>query len=134
MRAARVALTAIVAIALLIVLGPLPVGGLDAWHRLLLHLSGAVPAVPLVTRNEAEALANVVMFVPLGLLLPLALPRLSLLRVLMGLVLASAALEVVQRVALSTRTPSVLDVLTNGLGALLGIALAALVRERSDRR
>lgn len=92
-----------------------------------------------------EALANVVMFVPLGVLLtllvgthptpaPLRRPaRVVALSTLTGLVLSSA-IELAQRTWLPTRVPTVQDVVMNTLGALLGAAAVALLAARRARR
>lgn len=78
-----------------------------------------------------EFIANILMFVPLGLLLTLLLRH-----HVWGFVLAvalSAAAELVQFVVPS-RQPSLRDLLANGLGAALGAGLAWLLIVRRDRR
>lgn len=78
-------------------------------------------------RGVGEPLANVAFFVPLALLLCLALPRVHPLAVLVGCVLASVGIEVTQAVFLPARTPSVLDVAANSAGALLGVVLHQVI-------
>ena len=83
--------------------------------------------------REAEALANVVLFVPLGVLLRPSLPRLPL-SVLVGMAAAlSLGIEVVQHELLPQRTPSLIDVLNNTGGAALGLVLADDALRLADR-
>ena len=96
-----------------------------------LHARGLPEAVgvPLV-----EAVANVVMFVPLGLLLPLTVRALGGTRrwwaVGSGLLL-SALIETCQLLFLPDRVPTLQDVAMNTLGALVGVALVPLVASPS---
>lgn len=84
--------------------------------------------------REAEALGNIALFVPLGLLLALALPTvyLSLLLAVAGA--ASLAIEVTQYLALPDRVPALLDIAMNTAGAAAGLVLGGdarrLVRAR----
>ena len=72
-----------------------------------------------------EAAANVLLFVPLGLLAAILLPaRRWWLALLLCVVLAVGA-EVFQELLLPRRQGDPQDVLANGAGALLGIALTA---------
>ena len=92
----------------------------------------------------AEALANVVMFVPLGVLLTLLVGaertpglltrpvRAVALSTLVGLALSSA-IELAQRTWLPTRVPTLQDVAMNTLGALVGALAVVLVTARRDR-
>jgi VanZ family protein len=84
-----------------------------------------------VSAAAVERAANVLLFVPAGLLLSCALrgwPRVAV----WGLcVAASAGTELVQTV-LPGRDPTGLDVLANGLGAAVGVLLAA-VRDVASR-
>lgn len=81
--------------------------------------------VPLV-----EAAANVVMFVPLGLLLPVTVAGLAGSRrwwsVAVGLAL-SALIETAQLLLLPARVPTLQDVAMNTLGTLLGVGLPTLL-------
>jgi glycopeptide antibiotics resistance protein len=78
----------------------------------------------------SDALANVVLFIPIGFLFQLARRRSgwpSLLQALGFGVLVSAAVEACQ-LFLPGRVSSLIDVGTNGLGAVLGAAAAAYQR------
>ena len=71
---------------------------------------------------QIEALSNVVLFIPAGLLLAVVLQR-PLLTV--GLcVLASACIELAQQRWLPSRVPTLADVEHNGVGAALGVLVA----------
>lgn len=78
-----------------------------------------------------EAVANVLLFVPLGFLLTLLLRRHG-----WGVVLAiglSVAAELAQAI-IPSRQPSLRDVLTNAIGAAVGAALAWLIVVRTEAR
>lgn len=72
--------------------------------------------------TETELLANVVLFVPIGVLLSVLLGR-PLLAVALG-VLASMLIELAQQAFLPTRVATFADVWHNGLGALAGALVA----------
>ena len=78
----------------------------------------------------AELLANVALFVPLGLLGALLLPRRRWWTALLALVALSVTIETVQGLVLPYRIASAHDVLANTLGAAVGVGLALLVRTR----
>ena len=88
--------------------------------RVLSHVTGSSPVR---LRHVVEPGANVVLFVPIGLLLCWAVPGLSRWVLVAGCVVASLSIEVVQDLFLPDRTPSRVDVLTNGTGAALGALL-----------
>lgn len=84
-----------------------------------------------------ESAANVVLFVPLGVLLAVLLRRGWVLLALVGVVAATVTIELVQREFLPARVPSLGDVAANSLGGALGVGLVVLVRvvrHRSPRR
>ncbi|KQY42824.1 VanZ family protein [Cellulomonas sp. Root137] len=78
--------------------------------------------------HAAEFAANIALFVPLGLLGALLVPRRRWWVVLVALVALSVGIEVVQAFGLSYRQPSARDVLGNSLGAAIGVGLSLLVR------
>jgi glycopeptide antibiotics resistance protein len=82
--------------------------------------------VPLFTYARIEFGANILLFVPLGILLPLILRR-SRYLVLPLAFLATVAIESVQALLLAHRTPSVLDIIANAAGACIGMVVVALV-------
>lgn len=96
-----------------------PAHGLPAW----------------ITFSLVESLANVLMFVPVGLLGSLAMRRHNYLVVVFAAA-ASGLIELVQLVVLPNRVASLQDVRANAIGALLGFLLAipALRKRRRSRR
>lgn len=128
-----VTLLAYIVVVLVITLWPSPPdpGSVPLFLRLLdwAHGAGLPTTFDLVT---AEVVANVVMFVPLGLLLATSarVPR-AWLAVAAGLAL-SAAIETTQ-IALPDRYPTVQDVVANTAGAALGAA-AVVARRTLARR
>jgi glycopeptide antibiotics resistance protein len=88
-----------------------------------------------VTGSVSDVLLNVVLFLPLGFLFQLARRRAGYGSVLQALafgVLVSTALETCQ-LFLPGRNSSLIDVATNGLGALLGAAAATYLRAGERR-
>lgn len=109
-------------------LGPKPVGLLDGWHALLVRgavSAGALDLAP--SRGEAEALANILMFVPLGLLLAAAVPRARAALLVVGLALLSLGVELAQLLLLSGREATLRDVALNSTGGLVGVVAGRLL-------
>lgn len=73
-----------------------------------------------------EILANVALFVPIGLLLALAWPRLRLWQTVLIGALMSGLIETVQGV-MPSRFPSLSDVIANTTGTLIGALIVALI-------
>lgn len=80
--------------------------------------------------HAAEFAANIALFVPLGLLGALLLPRRRWWVALVALVALSLGIEIVQAVGLSYREPSPRDVLGNSLGAAIGVGLSLALRRQ----
>ena len=78
-----------------------------------------------------EAAANVALFIPAGIAGQLAFPGGHWWRVTAAGMLASGSIELVQSLLLPHRFASLLDVITNTLGALLGALLARRLAEWS---
>jgi hypothetical protein len=78
--------------------------------------------------GDVEVVSNMLMFLPIGLLLAIALPHRAWPLVIVIGPLLSAAVEGAQLLLLPARTASVLDIVANGTGALLGAALGILLR------
>jgi len=88
------------------------------------------PVTAGIRSGHVEAVANVVLFVPLGLLAAYLLPtRRWWLAAVAGL-LGSGVIEAVQFLVLDQRQGGVRDVATNTLGALLGALAVRWVRRR----
>lgn len=73
-----------------------------------------------------EFLANVALFVPVGLLLPIAWSQLRLWHVVLIGALMSGMIESVQGL-MPSRSPTISDIMANTLGTLIGGALVATV-------
>lgn len=80
-----------------------------------------------------EVLANVALFVPVGVLLAFAAPRLRLWQVVVIGALMSGLIETVQAF-MPSRFPTLSDVLANTSGAAIGGAIALLPRLRMPER
>jgi len=133
-RVPRITLTGYVVVVLVITQWPLPpdpygpgwvLDGLG-W----LHDHGLPQAVDLPV---VEALANVALFVPLGLLLPAATRWRPWVAVPVGAVF-STLIEISQLLFLPHRFPTVQDVVMNTLGAAIGAAVVLGARAARRRR
>jgi len=80
------------------------------------------PEVPVLGRLTDEAVANVAMFVFWGALFPVVLPRRRWWTVPAGAAL-SGMIELIQLLFLSWRSPSLIDVGWNTVGAIFGFIL-----------
>jgi len=86
-----------------------------------------------ITFGKIEFGSNVLMFVPIGLFGTLALPRARWL-IVPAAIAASALIEIIQSMSLPERDGTPRDVISNGLGALIGYLLARLVIHFARRR
>lgn len=76
--------------------------------------------------SRLEVLANIVVFIPVGILAFVLLPRrVWMLSLLVGPLL-SLAIEAAQRIALPHRTATLTDVIANSSGATAGVVFAVL--------
>ncbi len=135
-RVARAALVAYLLVPALLTLGPTPVAELQTFTATLQRVAAVLTSGRAdVSVREAEALANLVLFLPLGLLLALSWPRayLSLLLVVAGA--GSLAVELTQYAVLPDRVPALLDVAMNTAGAAAGLVMGSDGRRllRRDR-
>ena len=81
-----------------------------------------------VTYRRIEIFANVLMFVPLGVLGVLAFARARWWLVPVGCLVLSILVELTQLAFISDRFASIVDVVANVTGALVGAALARVIR------
>lgn len=77
--------------------------------------------------TELEAAANVLVFVPIGILAFLAFRRIAWPLALLAGPALSLAVEVIQEIALPHRIGSVIDIALNSFGATVGVLLAWVV-------
>lgn len=87
-----------------------------------------------VSFNSLEFVSNIAMFVPLGALGVLAFPRVRWWSIPIAAVAVSGAIELVQLALISERNASVLDIVANTGGALVGAVVASAVRALIRRR
>jgi len=78
--------------------------------------------------NKLEFSANILMFIPLGFLVALLLPARIWWLALLICPGMSVAIELTQALALSARFATVTDVISNSLGAVIGILIAVVLR------
>jgi VanZ family protein len=126
---AGVALALYVAFILVVTLSPSPVD-LSFRHDLeslleKLHDRG-VPEF--VGYGFVEFASNVVLFIPLGFIASLVLPRRGWWLVLLLGPLFSGAIELAQRLFLPERFATVSDILANSIGAIVGAIAAVLLK------
>lgn len=86
---------------------------------------------PWVTYGRIEFSANVLLFVPLGWLLSILLPRSRYLVLPIGL-LTTITIETVQASLLPRRTYDVSDLIANTAGVCIGLILAAIPWQRTQ--
>lgn len=84
--------------------------------------------------SKLEFSANIVMFVPLGFLLALALPRKVVWLTIVLIPALSGSIELVQGAMLSERFASMYDVAANTIGGYFGAVCAVFLRAVVDAR
>lgn len=113
-------------------LWPKPVdGGGIIWFLTseILKFTRSVSGLNWLQYNQLEALANVLLYLPLGLFLVVLLPKLKLWWLLPIPILVSVVAEAIQRFALPARYSTLDDVYNNSLGGVLGVLIAAGIRQ-----
>lgn len=126
------------ALVLLATLSPLPLDtGYGASIERFLRVAHRHGVPGWFEYRELEFSANILMFVPIGFLLALALPRRGVWAVILLIPAFSGAIELFQAEFLSARFASIWDVLANTSGgyggAIAAVLLRAVVASR-DRR
>jgi VanZ family protein len=119
-RGARVALVVYAAVLAAIALWPVPV---DSGARPLLR--GVTRWFPMLTYTRIEFSANILLFVPLGILLMIMLRRRYL--VLPIAIAVTVSIESAQALLLDERTPTVQDIIANTAGACFGMLVVAVL-------
>jgi VanZ family protein len=123
---ARVVLTLYGISLAMIALWPVPVdSGAGGFLRRVTNL------VPVLTYARIEFSANIVLFVPLGVLLMLILRGRYLILPIAFVV--TVAIECSQALMLDKRTPSVLDIIANIAGACIGMVIVAVAESLRGR-
>ncbi|MBU1586538.1 MAG: VanZ family protein [Actinobacteria bacterium] len=81
-----------------------------------------------VTYTQLESFANVMLFVPFGLLIALLVPTSWWWLVVLGLIAVAGGIELGQALFLPGRVPSLDDVIANSTGGVAGVLIAAVIR------
>ncbi|CAN5169156.1 hypothetical protein BH11ACT2_BH11ACT2_04970 [soil metagenome] len=110
-----------------ITLGPQPLdSGQVAWLNRAIAVLARHPATDWLTYSRVEFLANIAMFVPVGVFLVLLMGRkLWAPAVVVGIAL-TFTIEFIQ-LFLPTRVPDVRDLIANSTGAAVGVIVAMIV-------
>lgn len=82
-----------------------------------------------VTFDGVEFVVNVLLFVPLGMLFLLVLGRRRWWAAILFGILGSCWIELAQYLWLPDRTADVRDVVSNGIGIVIGVVIAAVVSD-----
>ena len=91
-----------------------------------------IPHPPPLPGSPGDKIQHILAFATLSVLGTLAYPRLSFIRLFAGLILFGALIEVVQAIPALHRNSDILDLLADGVGALVaGLALRTVLRLRS---
>ncbi|GAA3203456.1 VanZ family protein [Microbacterium terregens] len=123
---ARLVLTVYAVTLAIIALWPVPVdSGAGPFLRTITQV------IPALTYARIEFSANILLFVPLGVLLMLILRRRYL--ILPVAIVVTVAIECAQGLLLDKRTPSTLDIIANTAGACIGMLIVAFVEYRRAR-
>ena len=94
----------------------------------LLRFASTISWLNWIQYNQLEAIANVVLYIPLGIFLVLLLNKTKLWVLCLLPVLVSLSAEGSQRLFLPDRYATVNDVFFNALGGVLGVFIAASIR------
>ena len=133
----RLALLGYLTVLITASLWPTPVdGGGVVWFvtSKILQFARGVDWLNWLQYNQLEALANVVLYIPLGIFLVALLPRLRFIPLCLIPVVFSIIVEAAQRFLLPERYSTLNDVLTNALGGLIGVIIAVGIRRLSRWR
>lgn len=95
----------------------------------LLRFTSNIPWLHWIQYNQLEAIANVFLYMPLGIFLVVFWPKAKVWLLCLVPVLISAIAEGSQRLFLPDRYATVNDVVFNALGGVLGILIAASIRQ-----
>jgi glycopeptide antibiotics resistance protein len=95
----------------------------------LLRFASTISWLNWIEYNQLEAIANVVLYIPLGIFLVLLLNKTKLWVLCLLPVLVSLAAEGSQRLFLPDRYATLNDVFFNALGGVLGVLIAASIRQ-----
>ena len=112
-------------------LWPKPVDGeglLATITREVLRFTSSYDSLKWIQYNQLEAIANVLLYVPLGIFLVMFWPKAKIWLLALIPALISLLVEGSQRLFLPDRYATLNDVISNALGGVLGIVIAASIR------
>jgi glycopeptide antibiotics resistance protein len=95
----------------------------------LLRFASTISWLNWIQYNQLEAIANVFLYIPLGVFLVLLFNKAKLWVLCLMPVLVSLAAEGSQRLFLPDRYATLNDVFFNALGGVLGVFIAASIRQ-----
>lgn len=128
---ALVALVSYLIVLITTSLWPKPVDGeglLATITREVLRFTSSYDSLKWIQYNQLEAIANVLLYVPLGIFLVMFWPKAKIWLLALIPALISLLVEGSQRLFLPDRYATLNDVLSNALGGVLGIVIAASIR------
>jgi len=128
---ALISLASYLVILIVTTLWPKPVDGegiLATITRELLRFTSNISWLHWIQYNQLEAIANVVLYIPLGIFLVLFLNKTKLWVLCLIPILISLLAEGSQRLFLPDRYATANDVFFNALGGVIGILIAASIR------
>jgi glycopeptide antibiotics resistance protein len=128
---ALLALTSYLIVLISTSLWPKPVDGetfLATITRELLRFTSANDSLRWIQYNQLEAIANVLLYIPLGIFLVMFWPKAKISLLAIIPILVSLIAEGSQRLFLPDRYATINDVFYNALGGVLGIVIAASIR------
>ena len=127
----RIGLVAYLALLLFASLWPTPVdgGGFIWWITSeILKFCQGIDWLSWIRYNQLEAIANMLLYLPLGIFLVKFFPRLPFWLALISPVLVSVIAEGIQRFLLPARYSTVDDVINNAIGGAAGVLIATGIR------
>ena len=113
-------------------LWPTPVdGGGFVWYLTsqVLQFTQGISWLNWLQYNQLEAIANALLYLPLGVFLVVLLPKLRIWWLLPIPVLVSALAEASQRFFLPARYSTLDDVYHNALGGVIGVVISVSIRQ-----
>jgi len=128
---ALLSLTSYLIILITTSLWPKPVDGegvIATITRELLRFTSTKDLLNWIQYNQLEAIANVLLYIPLGIFLVRFWPKVRISLLALIPILVSLIAEGSQRMFLPDRYATINDVFYNALGGVLGIVIAASIR------
>jgi glycopeptide antibiotics resistance protein len=110
-----------------------PIGSrVHSFSQTISQLSGLQEPFLISFFEHLEFPLNIIMFLPLGLLLPLAARDIGVRSIILTSVALSSAVELFQLSFLVSRTASIFDIVANTIGGALGYVILRFLRKRTQ--